>query len=157
MDGHVLPDESPLLTLPSPVQPPSDALAHDLYVACLAVSRHARFDASSTLAPHQFNALAWVEAGIDSAGVIAEKERVSAPSMSRTVAGLAERGLLTRQEDPDDGRRLLLAVTDEGREVLAQVRAERYAWMRGQLAACTDAERATLADAAALLTRMVTR
>lgn len=47
---------------------------------------------------------------------------VSAPSASRMVEALRERGLVMREEDRDDRRRVRLTLTDAGRDVLARSR-----------------------------------
>lgn len=59
-------------------------------------------------------------------GELAEAQAVSAPTMSRTVATLVERGLLARTRDPEDRRVVRVSLTDEGREVL------RSRWERGR-------------------------
>jgi DNA-binding MarR family transcriptional regulator len=61
--------------------------------------------------------------------------------MGATLAALAARGLVDRQPDPDDGRRVVISVTDAGREVLRNRRnesTERLA--RALSAAFTQAE-----------------
>ena len=47
-------DFTPATTLP---EPSVAALAHDLRVACMRVSRRVRFETTTQLAPHQFSAL----------------------------------------------------------------------------------------------------
>ena len=44
--------------------------------------------------------------------------------MGATVHGLQQRGLLVRSADSEDGRRVLLSVSDAGREVRARRKAE---------------------------------
>ncbi len=46
---------------------------------------------------------------------------LSQPALSRLVDRLADRGLLTRQSDPADGRGVRLALTEAGRAVQRQV------------------------------------
>ena len=43
-----------------------------------------------------------------------------APAVSRAVDALVRAGLVSRQPDPDNRRRLQLSLTDEGRRFLAQ-------------------------------------
>ena len=45
--------------------------------------------------------------------------------MGATIAALETRGLVERTADPDDGRRVVLSVTDAGREVLRDRRNAR--------------------------------
>ena len=43
-----------------------------------------------------------------------------APAISRAIDSLVRAGLVERQADPDNRRRLALRLTEEGRRVLAQ-------------------------------------
>lgn len=119
------------------------------------LSRRVRFESTSELAPHQFSVLARLQDGQRTAGEIAAIERVSAPSMSRTVAGLVERGLVARQNDPDDGRQLILSLTAAGTAAIRRARRERDAWMATRLEGLSAGERATLARASEILNRLV--
>ncbi|MFW0792364.1 MarR family transcriptional regulator [Gordonia sp. CPCC 205515] len=56
---------------------------------------------------------------------LAERESVSAPTMSRLVAVLDEKGYIERTTDPDDGRAKLLSATPEGVEVIASARSQK--------------------------------
>jgi DNA-binding MarR family transcriptional regulator len=61
---------------------------------------------------------------------LARAEDMRAQSMGATVAGLKTRGLVETRPDPGDGRRTILAITETGREALADkgdVRIERMA------------------------------
>src|SRR5919112_3342501 len=49
---------------------------------------------------------------------LAEQERVSAPSMNRTVNCLEESGYLTRVTDDVDRRKVNIALTESGRDVV---------------------------------------
>lgn len=132
-------------------------LAHDLRLACMRVSRQVRFEATTTIAPHQFSVLARLEAGPHTSGELAGIERVSPPSMSRTVGTLADLGLVERSPDPDDGRVVRLALTEEGRGVLARNRADRDAWMAARLAGLDSDERRVLRAATDLLQGVIDR
>lgn len=128
--------------------------AYELRMACMRLVRRVRY-MNSSLAPHFFSVLAKLECGDSTAAELATRELVSAPSMSRTVAELDERGYLTKTPDPDDRRRVLLSITDEGRAILTTSRAERNHWMEERMAKLTDEERADLVRATALLQRML--
>jgi DNA-binding MarR family transcriptional regulator len=47
---------------------------------------------------------------------LAQRMRLDASTLSRTVDGLVKAGLLTRSEDPDNRRRTQLALTGKGRQ-----------------------------------------
>ncbi|QKE85827.1 MarR family transcriptional regulator [Arthrobacter sp. NEB 688] len=118
------------------------------------ISRRVRFESSTELAPHQFSALVRLEDGPRTPKEVAEIEQVSAPSMSRTVNGLVERGLVARADDPTDGRQVILSLTKEGRRAIRETRRRRDQWLATRLERLTDDERALLAEATALLERV---
>jgi DNA-binding MarR family transcriptional regulator len=60
-------------------------------------------------------------------GALAELVHADPSTVSRHVALLVERGLVTRVADESDGRASRLVVTDAGRATLEQLRAEREA------------------------------
>ena len=130
-------------------------LAHTVRLASMRLTRRVRYHAD-TMPPHHFAALAWLETGtVHTAAEMAEKERVSAPSMSRTVSELLEKGLISKETDPEDRRRQLLSLTQLGHEALANSRQQRNYWMSQQLARLTETQRKTLADAAEILNQLL--
>ena len=130
-------------------------LAHDLRLACMRVSRRVRFESSDETAPHQFSVLARLEPQAATVGELAEVERVRAPSMSRTVAGLEHEGLVRRDSDPTDGRVARISLTRAGRQTLAQERDRRDAWMAQRLGGLPSAEREILRTATVLLDKVL--
>jgi DNA-binding MarR family transcriptional regulator len=90
---------------------------------------------------------------------LADRERVTAPTMSATVNGLAELGLVVRVPDDDDRRKVHVEITEEGeRVVLATVRRrdEVLAGMIDDLG-LDDRELSVLHEAAALLRKLAER
>ncbi len=78
--------------------------------------------------------------------------------MGATVAALEARGLVERQPDPHDGRRAVISVTEEGRQVLRDRRNAHTALLARALAdGFTRAELDLLAGAAPLLERLAER
>ncbi|MBM6402244.1 MarR family transcriptional regulator [Phycicoccus sp. MQZ13P-5] len=131
-----------------------DRLTSDLRVVCMRISRRVRFESTVDLAPHQFSVLVRLEDGPRTPKEVADIERVSAPSMSRTVSGLVEAGLVARADDPTDGRQVILSLTAEGRRKVKETRRRRDQWLATRLEHLTDAERALLVEATALLERV---
>ncbi len=129
-------------------------MSSDLRLACMRISRRVRFEATHDVAPHQLSVLARLEAAPATPGELADVERVSAPSMTRTVSRLAERGLVERHPDPRDGRQVLVALTPAGRHTLEATRREREAWMASRVTRLTAREQRVLADAERILSRM---
>ncbi len=142
---------------PAPLDPSVAALAHDLRMACMRVSRRVRFETTTQLAPHQFSVLVRLSERPCSAGELADRERVSAPSMSRTVATLVALGFVQRAADSADGRVVVLSLTPLGEQVLAAERAQRDAWMAVRLERLPEADRALLRRATVLLEQVVDR
>ncbi len=135
---------------------PLDRLAVDLRVSLLRTARRLRAQKSvDDLTDGQFSVLAQlVNGGPRHPGELADAEHVRPPSMTRTIAALADAGLVSRTDHPATGRQVLVAVTDAGRDVVLETGpAGRVAERR--LEDLSPAERATLAEAAAILTRVI--
>ncbi len=82
---------------------------------------------------------------------LAERERVTPPSMNRTLNALEEAGFVVRSPDPDDARKVIVAITPAGDALIAETRRLRTAWFSQRLAELTPAERATLEAAIPVL------
>ncbi|SEC28078.1 DNA-binding transcriptional regulator, MarR family [Streptomyces sp. 2231.1] len=95
--------------------------------------------------------------GPDSPGSLADLERVRPQAMAGTLAGLEQRGLVSRAPDAADGRRAIVSLTEEGRAVLEQRRSESVARLARALDEFTPPERQALRDALPLLDRPAER
>jgi DNA-binding MarR family transcriptional regulator len=49
--------------------------------------------------------------------------------VAQQLTGLKERGYIDTRQDPDDGRKTVISLTDEGRALLAAVLESREAWL----------------------------
>ncbi|MGV9350141.1 MarR family winged helix-turn-helix transcriptional regulator [Streptomyces spiralis] len=78
---------------------------------------------------------------------LAVAEGVAQPSMTQLVQRLERRGLVRRVDDPADGRVTLVAVTDAGRELLAERRRLRDGRLADLLAALPAEEQQALGEA----------
>src|SRR6266568_1902653 len=86
--------------------------------------RQSRIDDEPTLP--EMAALARLDhGGPATATALARQEQISPQSMGATLGALEARGLITRQQDPLDGRRIVLSLTDAGRQVLRAKRTAR--------------------------------
>jgi DNA-binding MarR family transcriptional regulator len=86
---------------------------------------------------------------------LARLERISPQSMGVTVAALLERGLVERSRDPQDGRRIVLSITAEGRRTVHDRRGARTEKIAAALRdGFSDAELGQLLAAASLLERL---
>lgn len=85
---------------------------------------------------------------------LAACEQVSAPSVTRLVDKLVERGFVSRHADPDDGRVTRVRVTAAGRRQLESMRTRRTAWLASRLAELPDDDVERLAAASEILDRL---
>ncbi|MEV3860789.1 MarR family transcriptional regulator [Streptomyces sp. NPDC050095] len=82
------------------------------------------------LTPAQASVLARLDKmGSATASDLAAVETVRPQSMAKIVIALEEGGLVARTQDPDDGRRQLVSLTERGRERGRGVRRERQLWL----------------------------
>ena len=80
--------------------------------------------------------------------------RVTPPDVTRIVSRLVEQGLVSRRENPEDRRMLLLQSTKKGKALLARLRDSRTAHMSHILACLSTEELATLAQGLTALVRV---
>jgi DNA-binding MarR family transcriptional regulator len=117
------------------------------------IVRNQRVDMSVTLT--QLSAMNTLsKSGPMSAGELAACERVQPPSMTKVLANLEERGLVRRESHPSDRRQAIIAITQEGVDLLDSERRSRDAWLTQRLAQLTADERALLRDVVPLLDKL---
>jgi DNA-binding MarR family transcriptional regulator len=63
--------------------------------------------------------------GPASSSELARHDRISPQSMGVTVAALEDRALIERSRDPEDGRRIVLSITEAGRRLIHDKRGAR--------------------------------
>ncbi|MEU8625149.1 MarR family transcriptional regulator [Streptomyces sp. NPDC048669] len=149
------------MTQPSgatPADPTAEQVANDLAAVVGRLLRRLRSSSSeSLLTPTQRSVLARLEdGGPATTAALARAEFVRPQSMRLTLGALEEQGTVERAPDPDDGRKSVMSITDTGRTTLAEVRAAKRNWLAEAIAAELDgAERRTVAEATALLDRLV--
>lgn len=86
---------------------------------------------------------------------LAAAEKVSGPAMTRALNLLLDHGYITREPCPNDGRQVLISISEHGQEALIHERQRRDAWLDTRLSTFTAEERATLRAATELLDRLV--
>jgi DNA-binding MarR family transcriptional regulator len=133
--------------------------ASDLRIATFRLARRMRTQrAVDSMSDGQFAVLAGLFIhGAHTLTELADRERVSSPAMNRTVNCLQDAGYVSRTADENDGRKVVIDLTDLGRAVVDETARRRDAWVEEALAEITPGERATLAAAAAIMQRMVAR
>ncbi|HEX6452908.1 MAG TPA: MarR family transcriptional regulator [Trebonia sp.] len=96
-----------------------------------------------------------VEGGPTTMTDLALAEHVRRQSMAETVARLRADGLVESRPDPTDGRKVLLAATRKGRDLLKGIPAAREAWLGIAMNEMLDREeQETLRKAAAIMNRL---
>ena len=86
---------------------------------------------------------------------LAARERISHQAVATAVRELADLGLVSRSPDPHDRRRMLVTLTDAGRDRLAGERVAGQEWLVHAVAdGLSESERAVLAAAVPLLRRL---
>ncbi|WP_243076477.1 MarR family winged helix-turn-helix transcriptional regulator [Microbacterium sp. SS28] len=133
------------------------AEASELRIATFRLARRLRAErAIDSMSDAQFAVLATLKVhGPHTLGELAERERVSAPSMNRTVNCLEESGYLTRTPDETDRRKVNIALADAGLAVVEETVRRRDAWLVTVLAELPAEDRALLTRAAAIMQSVV--
>jgi DNA-binding MarR family transcriptional regulator len=89
----------------------------------LLLRRLRQVKAEGELTLPETSALARLErGGPTTASALAKLEQISPQSVGATLAGLEARGLVQRSPDPEDGRRIVLSVSNAGSRVLGDRR-----------------------------------
>ena len=94
------------------------------------------------------------EAGTLDASELAERANILAPSLTRMIKSLTERGLIEKARDESDGRRVMLAIAPAGRDLLRRVSpdsARIYAELEGRFGKDRVDQLMDLLDALSLL------
>ncbi len=95
------------------------------------------------------------DGGPETPGRLAEIENVTPQAINRTVNHLETEGHVRRSSDPEDGRRVLIEVTESGRALVEETRRRRNAAMRAEFTALSAADRAVLVRATELIAGML--
>jgi DNA-binding MarR family transcriptional regulator len=113
--------------------------------------------AGKGLGQGHLNALATMyRAGPIRPGDLAQREFVSAPTMTRTLRDLEKLGLVSRRPDASDGRSILVTVTEQGEHEVLRARSTRAELLAGLLEQLDRSEVEALRDALAALERLAT-
>ncbi len=81
-------------------------------------------------------------------------EPLGQPALTSLVGKLERDGLVSRRRDPNDGRAVLLSLTERGRQIVDARHADRVANLARLVDRLDDQERATLTAAVGVLTRL---
>lgn len=128
-------------------------LSHDFRLANGRLARRLRQQqADNEVTPGQFSALCTlVSRGPLTLGELSEQERVTPPSMNRTVNALVEAGLALRENSAEDGRKVRLSPSDAGGDLVIKTRERRDAWIAQRVVKLTPHEQQVLAEATIIM------
>jgi DNA-binding MarR family transcriptional regulator len=132
--------------------PGSDALSAECYInLChtgdrLLAEINRRAKSSFDLSASAVAVLAIVDGATEpiTPSLIAERAIVSSASATSVLDTLEKRGLLVRRPHPDDGRKLVIELTDAGRAIIDQVLPGIHTLETRVMSVLTPAERAQL-------------
>jgi len=128
-------------------------LSHDFRLANGRLARRVRQEqADNELTSGQFSALGAVfRLGPMTLSALSEEERVTPPSMNRTVNALVEAGLVDRAGSAEDGRKVVLTATATGTTLVRETRRRRDDWIATRILKLTPEQRQTLAAATEIM------
>ena len=133
-------------------------LAGHLRHPIVRTARRLRQEAGEGLSPSLTAALSTVERhGPLTPSELASRERIQRPTATRVLSRLEEEGLIQRTADLYDRRSSLVAVTEQGSELLHELRTRKTAFLAQRLETLEPEERAALERAADILERVLER
>jgi DNA-binding MarR family transcriptional regulator len=131
-------------------------VAARLRLAITRLARRLRQESGEGLTPSQNSALASIERfGGLTPSELASIERIQRPTVTRVLAGLSERNLVTREADASDRRVARIKVTREGAAVLKRGRSRKNAYLARRMRDLDPDELETLARAAELIEHLL--
>jgi DNA-binding MarR family transcriptional regulator len=126
--------------------------AQDLRFAIQRLARRIRAMQASDVTESQRTVLFTLHhEGPQTLGSLSTHERVTPPSMNRTVNALVAAGLVTRTTAEDDARKVTVDLSDAGRAFIQETTRRRDAWFTTQLAALPADQRKLLEQATPIL------
>lgn len=135
--------------------------ATELRMATFRLARRLRRErATDALSDAQLAVLAALRThGRHTLTALAERERVTPPSMTNVINGMAELGYVLRVPDENDRRRVHVEITKAGAEIVESTIHRRDEMLAGALTELgfTEAELATLREASELMRKVAER
>jgi DNA-binding MarR family transcriptional regulator len=133
---------------------PTGAATLDVFAAALAADLERIVGLFRSLSPASGLSMtaAATLAGVERFGpqrltLLAVREGVTQPALTPLISRLEDAGLVRREPSPEDGRVVLVAITDQGRTVLAERRAARGERLAGIISQLSPEHQAALAGA----------
>ena len=89
--------------------------------------------------------------GSQTLSALSAHERVTPPSMNRTINALVEAGLVTRIPAEDDARKVVIDLSPTGKSFIRETKRRRDAWFTQQLSKLTPEQRLIIDQAIPIL------
>jgi DNA-binding MarR family transcriptional regulator len=106
----------------------------DLRILIQKLARRIRAERGEDMADGKLSVLFQLdEHGVSTLRALAERERVTPPSMNRTINSLRAAGYVARTQSTEDARKVQIALTESGLELLRETRRRREAWFSQRL------------------------
>ncbi len=87
---------------------------------------------------------------------LAAAEKITNQSMSQILSHLMELGLIFRTASETDKRKVIISLTEAGKQMIQQVKSEKNEWLSAALeATCTDEEQALIRKVLGPLSRVI--
>ncbi|WP_440709764.1 MarR family winged helix-turn-helix transcriptional regulator [Herbiconiux sp. YIM B11900] len=128
-------------------------LSAELRMGVQRLSRRLRQEkADDELSDSQSSVLAYLlRTGPRTPAELSAFEHVTPPSMNRTLNALQTAGYVIRTPDEADGRRVIVTLTDAGRDFVVETRRRRDEWLEQRLATLSPADLEVLGRAAPII------
>lgn len=115
-------------------------------------NRRLRQSSLGDISPAQASMLGTIEKiGAPSLGEIATVEQIQPPSVTRLVATLVDKGLVTRTVDATDRRSQRVTLTSRGKKELQRIRERKTEFLEQRIGALTPQQQQELARSLAVL------
>ena len=101
---------------------------------------HKEVDRTQWVTPGQTRLLYLIDQGVINISALALRQKTSAPTISRQVDCLVEKGMVVRERQRDDRRVVTLTLTPRGKEVLYSIMQSTREWIAQNLAALETAQ-----------------
>jgi len=132
----------------------SNDAAHELRVTVLRLARRVRSERSTDddVTDSQRSVLFLLYSdGAQTLRSLSDHERVTPPSMSRTVNALEDAGLVSKETSELDARKVTIDLTALGRKIVGDTKRRRDAWFSARLAKLTPHQLQILDEAGPIL------
>lgn len=121
-----------LLELQKTTEESADAISRELYVMFANLGRwHLQKEATASISGEEglLHYLAYKKNGVSS-GFLKEQLDVGSGRMADILKRLKEKELISRRDDPKDSRKVIVYITEQGREHAVRTNERLYVWYR---------------------------